>query len=265
MGSFNATSGGAAPSLSTSSSPPLTTGFQAGILLTRARAAVTWVFPTSVPVPTTYTIILAPCYEALAMRTIGIPMSFERGARPRLSLVEDDEGRIDVLVDGESVHRFPHAVAMKEGWTGALPDGSTLEVALRRKYGSLLARVDVRRDGRALPGSAWDPDRLVSSAAFILFMLGMWPLFEILGQRHNANPLSIATGLGLLVCGGIARATKRKRPRLTSIVLYASAFILVARTAVHLAIQPSTFTTVICLWLTTVLIRDARAAMDAPA
>lgn len=189
-------------------------------------------------------------------------MPFERGARPRLQLVEDDEGHIDVVVDGAPVHRFPHAVAMKEGWSGLLADGSKLEVALRRKYGSLLARVDVQRDGRALPTSAWDPDRLVSSASFILFMLGMWPLFEILGQRHNANPLSIATGLGLLVCGGIARVTKRSRPRFTSVVLYASAFILVARTAVHLAIQPSTFTTLVCIWLASVLIRDARAAKD---
>jgi hypothetical protein len=197
------------------------------------------------------------------MRTIGMPMSFERGARPRLQLVEDDDGRIDVMVDGESVHRFEHAVAMREGWTGPLPDGSKLEVALRRKYGSFLARVDVRRDGRALPGSAWDPDRLVASASFILFMLGMWPLFEVLGQRHQANPFSIAAGLALLVCGGIARATKRTRPKIASYALYASAFVLVARTALHLAIQPSTFTTVVCLWLTTVLIRDARAAGDA--
>lgn len=195
------------------------------------------------------------------MRTIGQPMSFERGGRLRLSLVEDDQGRIDVLVDGESVHRFPHAVSMKEGWTGPLPDGSSLEVALRRKYGSLLARVDVRRDDRALPGSAWDPDRLVSSASFILFMLGLWPIFEVFGQ-HRANPFSVAAGVALLVCGGIARTTKRTRPRIASFVLYASAFVLVARTALHLAIQPSTFTTVVCIWLTTVLIRDARAAAD---
>lgn len=196
------------------------------------------------------------------MRTIGTAMAFERGGRPRLSIVEDGEGRIDVMVDGESVHRFPHAVAMKEGWSGPLPDGSTLEVGLRRKYGSILARLDVRRDGRAIPGSGWDPDRLVSSASFVLFMLGMWPLFEMMGQ-HRANPFSIAAGVGLLVCGGIARVTKRTRPKLASLALYASAFVLVARTALHLAIQPSVFTTVICLWLTTVLIRDARAASDA--
>lgn len=189
-------------------------------------------------------------------------MAFERGARPRLQIVEDGEGRIDVLVDGESVHRFQHAVAMKEGWKGPLADGSTLEVALRRKYGSLLARVDVLRDDRALPGSAWDPDRLVSSASFILFLLGMWPLFEVLGQQHQANPFSIAAGLGLLVCGGVARATKRSRPRIASLALYASAFVLVARTALHLAIQPSMFTTAVCIWLTSVLIRDARAASD---
>lgn len=196
------------------------------------------------------------------MRTIGTPMSFERGARPRLQIVEDDEGRIDVLVDGESVHRFQHVVAMKEGWSGLLSDGSTLEVALRRKYGSILSRLDVRRDGRAIPGSGWDPDRLVSSASFILFMLGMWPLFEILGQQHRANPFSVAAGLTLLVCGGIARATKRARPKVASFALYLSAFVLVARTALHLAIQPSLFTTAVCLWLTTVLIRDARAATD---
>lgn len=195
------------------------------------------------------------------MRTIGMPMSFERGARPRLQLVEADEGHIDVLVDGESVHRFPHAVAMKEGWSGPLPDGSKLEVALRRKYGSFLARVDVLRDGRALPGSPWDPDRLVSSAAFILFMLGMWPLFEVVGKQQP-NPFSIAAGVALLTCGGLARALKRSRPKPVSFILYASAFVLVARTALHLAIQPSTFTTVVCIWLASVLIRDARAARD---
>jgi hypothetical protein len=196
------------------------------------------------------------------MRTIGVPLAFERGARPRLQLVEDDEGRIDVLVDGQSVHQFPHALAMKEGWSGPLEDGSTLEVALRRRYGSFVARLDVRRDGRALPGSGWDPDRLVSSASFILFMLGVWPIFEIIGQQNRANPFSVAAGMALLFCGGIARATKRRRPRVASIALYASVFVLVARTALHLAIQPSTFTTVICLWLATVLIRDARAAAD---
>lgn len=201
------------------------------------------------------------------MRTIGVPMAFERvdGAgrpgRPRLRLVEDDEGRIDVIVDGDSVHRFPHAVAMKEGWSGPLADGSTLEVALRRRYGSFVARLDVRRDGRAIPGSGWDPDRLVSSAAFILFMLGLWPLFEVFGQ-NRANPFSVAAGLALLLCGAIARMTKRARPRIASLTLYVAAFVLVARTALHLAVQPSVVTTVICLWLTTVLIRDARAAAD---
>jgi hypothetical protein len=195
------------------------------------------------------------------MRTIGMPMSFERGGRPRLQLVEDDESRIDVLVDGNSVHQFPHAVAMKEGWSGHLADGSKLEVALRRKYGSILARVDVLRDGRPLPGSAWDPDRLVASASFILFLLGMWPLFEVVGKQAP-NPFSIAAGVALLLCGGVARVTKRTRPVLTSILLYVSAFVLVARTALHLAIQPSTFTTVVCIWLASVLIRDARAAKD---
>lgn len=196
------------------------------------------------------------------MRTIGTAMVFERGGRPRLQLVEDDDGRVDVLVDGEPVHRFEHVVAMKEGWSGRIADGSTLEVALRRRYGSILARLDVRRDGRALPGSGWDPDRLVASASFILFLLGMWPLFEVLG-RERANPLSIAAGLGLLVCGGVARMTKRRAPRAASLALYVAAFVLVARTALHLAIQPNVFTTVVCLWLTTVLIRDARAARDA--
>jgi len=195
------------------------------------------------------------------MRTIGTAMAFERGGRPRLQLVEADDGAIDVMVDGESVHSFPHAVAMKEGWSGRLPDGSLLEVALRRRYGSLLARLDVRRDGRAIPGSGWDPHRLVSSAAFILFMLGMWPVFEVIGQQR-ANPLSIAAGLSLLVCGGIARIAKTRRPTFVAVTLYASAFVLMARTALHLAIQPSVFTTVICIWLTSVLIRDARAASD---
>lgn len=185
-------------------------------------------------------------------------MAFERRGRPRLTLVEQDDGAIDVLVDGEPVHRFPHAVAMKQGWSGPLPDGSSLEVALRRRYGSFIARVDVRRDGRALPGSGWDPERLVSSAAFILFLLGLWPVFEVFGQQH-AHPLSVAAGLALLVCAGLA---KTRRRRLVPIALYVSAFVLVARTAIHLAIQPSVFTTAVCLWLSTVLIRDARAASD---
>lgn len=196
------------------------------------------------------------------VKTIGVPMAFERGARPRVQLVEDYEGRIDVMVDGESVHRFQHAFAMKEGWSGPLPDGSTLEVALRRRYGSFVARLDVRRDGRAIPGSGWDPDRLVSSAAFILFMLGLWPIFEIMGQQR-ANPFSIVAGVGLLLCGAVARMAKRRRPRIASVALYAAVFVLVARTALHLAIQPSLFTTIICLWLSTVLVRDARAAADA--
>jgi hypothetical protein len=195
------------------------------------------------------------------MRTIGTPMAFERGGRPRLQLVEADDGTIDVLVDGASVHRFEHAVAMKEGWRGEIGDGSTLEVALRRRYGSLLARLDVRRDGRALPGSGWDPDRLVASAAFILFMLGLWPVFEVFGQQH-AHPASVAAGLALLVCGGIVKLARTRRPGLVASALYVSAFVLVARTALHLAIQPSVFTTAICLWLASVLIRDARAASD---
>jgi hypothetical protein len=55
---------------------------------------------------------------------------------------------------------------------------------------------------------------------------------------------------------------KSRRPRIVSAVLYVSAFVLVARTAVHLAIQPSPVTTIICIWLAGVLIRDARAAAD---
>lgn len=194
------------------------------------------------------------------MRPIGAAMPFERGGRPRVQLL-DPGGMADirVMVDGELVHTFPHAVALKAGWSGALPDGSELEVALRRRYGSLFARIDVRRNGSAVPGSAFDPARMVSSGALVLWLLGLGPLFAIM-TRTRPGPATIAAGVALFVLGGVARVGIRKRLAAVAALALGGAILLAQ--AANLALAGSWGMAVLFTWLSTVVLRDARAAMD---
>lgn len=167
---------------------------------------------------------------------------------------------LEVHVGGKVVHVFEHAVAMKAGWTGTLADGSTLEVRLCRRYGSLFARVDVRRDGRAVPGSAWDPVRLVKGGALLAMILGVWPAIDVV-LRRPVGPLDIGLGVALVVLGGLARRAERTT---STIALGAAAALLVAR-AVLLIVAGGTFAPAVVAVLASVLVRDARAARDLPA
>lgn len=195
------------------------------------------------------------------MRPLGPPMPFETGGAPRVRIV-DPGGMTDmkVVVDDETVHTFEHAVALKDGWTGTLADGSTLEVALRRRYGSLFARVDVRRNGRALPGSAWDPARFVTEGAILMLALAAWPIVDLVSRRP-LHPVEIAISATFFVLAGLAR---RRRRVIATTALGIGALLLLARAALLLSVEKGFFAPLLCVLLATTLIRDARAARDLP-
>lgn len=194
------------------------------------------------------------------MKRLGAAMPFEPGGAPRVKIVDPgDATNLDVVVDGRTVHTFADVLALKRGWAGPLADGSMLEVALRRRYGSIFARLDVRRNDRALPGSAWDPARLVRIGAFLMLVLGTWPLFDLL-QRRAINPFDLGIAVTLFVCAGLARQKKRS-PAVAA--LGAGAALLLVRAALLLALG-ATLAPALCVLLATRLVRDARAARDLP-
>jgi hypothetical protein len=192
------------------------------------------------------------------MKRLGAAMPLERGGPPRVE-IRDPGGMNDlhVMVDGSRVHTFATPADFKAGWSGALGDGSTLEVALRRRYGALFARFDVRRNGRAIPGSGWDPVRMTRRASTLLIVLGMMPVLDLATGRGTSR-LALGLSAVLVLLGGLAR-TQRKALILPALVSGALALAVRAVLAVPggqtvwLA-----FNVLFVLWI----IRDARAARD---
>jgi hypothetical protein len=198
------------------------------------------------------------------MNRIGDAMPLEPGGKLRVELIDVDGKwqNIEVRVDGHVLHRFANHQESRAGWKGELPgdEHSRLEVVLRRKYGSIFPRWDVLLNGRALPGSQWDPERQVRNASNFLFALGAWPLFELAEATGGTRTFIITQAALFVGLGALARLRQRG---LAIAALVVAVIVLVLRAALVVTASTIPFywralSVLFVLWL----VRDARAAFD---
>ena len=187
-------------------------------------------------------------------------MPLEPGGKPRVELYDPGGFKnVQLRIDGEVVHTFADHAELQAGWKEDLSDDRRLEVALRQRYGSFLPRIDVRVNGRALPGSSWDPAHMVKGASNALLALAAWPLLDIVTAGAQNMPLLIVQAVLFAGLGGLAR-TGRRAIVATALVL---ATLLLALRMVLVFYSPvawywKALSVLIVLWM----IRDVRAAFD---
>lgn len=129
--------------------------------------------------------------------------ALEDKAPKRLALAHPgDLGRLEVRLDGRRIGGFGSIAELREGRSFPLDDGSSITVALRRRYVSLFPGLDVRRDGRAVPGSAFDPDRGLRWATFQVVAIGLLNIAAgLYGWTHPTDTLADGV-FGRLLSGG---------------------------------------------------------------
>lgn len=197
------------------------------------------------------------------MNRIGDPMPLEPGGKPRVELMSiEGFQNVEVRVDGQAIHRFASNAEVMAGWKGELPDDehSRLEVILRRKYGSIFPRWDVVLNGRALPGSPWDPERLVKNGSTFLIALGAWPLFDLATAEGFHRTYLIVQAVLFVGLGGLAHL-RRRGPAIFALVVATIILTLrlaLAVTSSEVPIYSKALSLLFVLWV----LRDTRAAFD---
>ena len=194
------------------------------------------------------------------MKRIGDAMPLEPGGKPRVEVLDPGGfANVEVRVDGQPVHVFSDVVAMKAGWAGEVGE-DRLEVAFRRRYGSILPRVDVRANGRALPRSGWDPERMVVTGSNLLLALGAWPLLEL----ATATDAAVRTFLFVqaVVLAGLGALARTRIRGLVIVALIAGVVALVGRAVLVLAADVGAGWKVLSVLFVAWLLRDARASFD---
>jgi len=120
--------------------------------------------------------------------------ALERGG-PKTLVVSWRRGWSDLAVelDGQRVLHVKDRAALGKGATAALPDGRGLRVALESSV--LAAELDVRIDGRPVPGSVNDPRKMIEDAATIVFVVA--GVTFVLGVVAAAADVTFLQNLGL--------------------------------------------------------------------
>jgi hypothetical protein len=116
---------------------------------------------------------------------------------------------VQVFVDGALVHTFFGGVTFMRGAAIALPDGTELTVRMRGFLG-----IDVRRDGKPLPGSAMDRVSSLRAAGQMMLLVGATSLaldLEHLLHYPRGFPRTYAVleTIGDLAFVGLALLTRR--------------------------------------------------------
>lgn len=76
---------------------------------------------------------------------------------------------LTISLDGQPVGSVPDQLALSGGQDFPLPDGSTLHVQLVRRMNE--NELDLRRDGKPLPGTSSDPLTVLNTAAGIIYVV----------------------------------------------------------------------------------------------
>jgi hypothetical protein len=192
------------------------------------------------------------------MRRLAGPYPFERGGRARVDIATPGTlADARVMVDGGLVHAFSSLEELRGGASVTLVDGSTLSVKLGRRYGSLLPGLDVRRDDRALPGSAFDPRRRVRLGAWTLVGAGAWGLLSL--QKDPFANAFVFVQLGIFA--GLAGLAWLGNRWLAFVVFVLGALVFTAAAALSASTQHWGYAALglFCAWS---LVGDARASLD---
>lgn len=112
---------------------------------------------------------------------------------------------VQIRLDGQLVGQVASKADLKQGKQFALPDGSTVEVRYTR------VGLEVLRNGKQLPGSAWDPRRGATIAVFWIAIGGF--VIAILNAAGVIQaPGAMAEGLVIgIVFGVLGFFVKRGR------------------------------------------------------
>jgi hypothetical protein len=146
----------------------------------------------------------------------------------------------EIAFDGTLVGRIETKQQLETGSSFALPDGSQLNVQLKRV--AMTQELQVLRNGIPLPGSASEPAERLSAAAGMLYFVAVLnaALGILAGLAQVTFLLSLGLGYASVIVGGIYGGlgylvkAKRSRPALVvAIVLFA----LDGLASVFLAVQ----------------------------
>ena len=102
---------------------------------------------------------------------------------------------LTISLDGQPVGAIPDQMALTGGQDFPLPDGSTLHVQLVRRMNE--NELDLRRDGKPLPGTSSDPLTVLDTAAGITFVVAGFNLLAGLAALIFDIPFLRQMGVGL--------------------------------------------------------------------
>lgn len=120
--------------------------------------------------------------------------ALERGGAKRLEVSWGGFFKnVQVTLDGAPVGSFATKKQLEAGNTFTLPDGSQLQVQLKRE--SMVQELHVLRNGSPLPGSASEPEQRVAAATGMLYFIGA--LNAALGLVGELGQVEFLLDIGL--------------------------------------------------------------------
>lgn len=174
-----------------------------------------------------------------------------------------------VTLDGKQVGTVEGGQKeLKRGVELRLPDGSDLHIQL--VSGAMNVELQLKRDGKALPGSASDPAQRVQSAAYMLyFFAGLNTLFGVVAMLIDNEVLSgLGMGIFSILFGAIVATlgfftSRRSRVApILAIVLYVADSLYTFVASVQAGGRSPGFGIVIRVWIIWTLVKAAQAAAE---
>lgn len=123
-----------------------------------------------------------------------LKLALEPGAPKRVELTWGlMHKNFQVLLDGKPIATANGSTELRQGISGLMPDGRTLEVKLVRLLTQ--EQLTVLVEGRPLPGSSSDPQTQVKSAGYLLYLIaGLSALMGVVQLTREGG--DVAGGVG---------------------------------------------------------------------
>ena len=124
----------------------------------------------------------------------------EAGGSKRLVIRwQGNWNQFEILVDQQVLGTFENQAALKRGADFPLPTGGTLHVQLLKSFAP--AELQVSRDGNALPDSDADPERQVSAASGMFYLVAGLNIVLGLVAELGGIEILLNTGYGAVAVG----------------------------------------------------------------
>lgn len=126
--------------------------------------------------------------------------ALEAGGPKRLVIRwQGNWNQVEIVVDQQVLGTFENQAALKRGADFSLPTGGTLHVQLLKSFAQ--AELQVLRDGNALPDSDSDPERQVSAASGMFYLVAGFNIVLGLVAELGGIEILLNTGLGYSAVG----------------------------------------------------------------